>query len=186
MEVRTNFTKTFKLWKACSNDDARPVMEYVYFKDGYAYASDSHILVRVPLEECSTFDDESRALLDGCLIRGSVLKYIVGLGSVLVKKTDDGVVYLETEIGENTIKIYLAKNGDILKYPNAEAILQSKAENATTQKIGFNSKFIACLKDALGTDVLKFEITDEKHPVFVSPANLPSNGIGVIIPYITD
>ena len=180
-----NFSKQFKLWKACAADEMRPVMEYILLKDGYAYASDSHVLVRVPLEECTSFDEEQRALLDNCLIHKSMLKFIVGFDIAIVEKTDEDVVYLEARAGENTVKVQLVKNGDALKYPNAEEILKGSKDRTPIQKIGFNPKFIASLTAALGTDLLKFEFASEKSAVFVRPVSSVSNAVGVIMPIAT-
>lgn len=177
-----NFKKEFKLWKACASDEFRPVMEYILLKGGYAYASDSHVLVRVPLEECTTIEEEQLALLDDCLIHKSMLKYIVGFDTVLVEKTDEGIVYLDARIGENTVRVQLAKNGETLKFPDAEKILQTKHDRTPIQRIAFNPKFIASLTDALGTDALKFEFSDEKSAVFVRPTDRTSNAVGVIMP----
>ena len=180
-----NFKKDFQLWKACATDALRPVMEYILLKDGYAYASDAHVLVRVPLDECTTFEEDQRALLDGCLIHKSMLKYIVGFDIVRVKKTEDGAVYLEACTGENTVKVQLGKNGDVLKYPDAEGLLKGSKERTPIQKIGFNPKFIASLTAALGTDLLKFEFASESSAVFVRPVRGISSAVGVIMPIMT-
>ena len=177
-----NFKKDFQLWKACATDAMRPVMEYILCKDGYAYAYDSHVLVRVPLEECTTFEEDQRALLDGCLIHKSMLKYIVGFDIVLVEKAEDGAVCLEARTGENTVKVQLGKNGDALKYPNAEEILKGSKHRTPIQKIGFNPKFIASLTAALGTDLLKVEFASENSAGFVRPVSAISNAVGVIMP----
>lgn len=180
-----NFKKDFQLWKACAGDPFRPVMEYILLKGGYAYASDSHVLVRVPLEECTTFDETQLELLDDCLIHKSMLKYIVGFDIVLVEKTEDGAVCLKVREGENTITVELGKNGGALKYPNAEEILKGSKDRTPIQKIGFNPKFIASLTAALGTDLLKFEFASEKSAVFVRPVSALSNAVGVIMPIAT-
>lgn len=181
-----NFKKDFQLWKACATDALRPVMEHILFKDGYAYASDSLVLVRVPLEECTTFEEDQRALLDGCLIHKSMLKYIVGFDIVRVEKTEDGAVYLEARTGENTVRVQLGKNGEPLKFPNAEKILEGSKDRTPIQKIGFNPKSIASLTAALGTDRLKFEFASENSAVFVRPASELSNALGVIMPIMVD
>lgn len=186
-KVTLNFLKEYKLWEACASDEFRPVMEHVYFKNGYAYASDAHVLVRVPLEECTTFDEESLALLDDCLIHKSMLKYIVGFDIVQVGTDEDGGVYLKARAGENDIVVKLAKNGEPVKYPNAEAILQQNGgERIRIDKIGFKPKSIASLTAALGTDRLKFEFRDEKSAVFVRPISEISNAIGIIMPIMTE
>jgi len=180
-----NFKRDFQLWKACATDGMRPVLEYILLKDGYAYASNAHVLVRVPLEECTTFEEDQRALLDGCLIHKSMLKYIVGFDIVHVEKTEDGAVYLETSTGENTVKVQLGKDGDILKYPNAEEILKGSKDRTPIQKIGFAPKFIASLTAALGTDLLKFEFASENSAVFVRPVSANGSAVGVIMPIMT-
>lgn len=180
-----NFKKDFQLWKACASDPVRPVMEHILLKDGYAYASDAHVLVRVPLEECTTFEEDQRALLDGCIIHKSMLKYIVGFDIVRVEKTEGGAVYLEAHTGENTVKVQLGKDGDVLKYPNAEEILKGSKDRTPIQKIGFAPKFIASLTAAMGTDRLKFEFASENSAVFVRPISEISNAVGVIMPIMT-
>lgn len=181
-EGTLNFKKEFKLWKACASDLVRPVMEHVLFKDGYAYASDAHILVRVPLEECTTFDEEQRALLDDRLIHKSMLKFIVGFDIVLIEKGDDDVVCLKARAGENTVKIELAKNGGKLTYPDAEKLLQSQSDCTPIQKIGLAPKLIASFAEALGTDKLKFEFASERSAVRVCPLDVLRQAVGVIMP----
>ena len=83
--LKINFLEDYKLWKACAKkNDVRPVLEYVFFRNGYAYASDAHILVRVPLDLCTTFPDEQRELLDGYAIHGQMLKNVVKYEKVTV------------------------------------------------------------------------------------------------------
>ena len=64
-EVR-NFNKKYQLWKACGfHYDFRTGMHYISFANGYAYATDSHILVRARLTDISNFDEQDLSLLDG-------------------------------------------------------------------------------------------------------------------------
>lgn len=47
MKTRHNFNRGLRMDLACSrNDYFIPIFSYIYFKDGYAYASDTHILVK--------------------------------------------------------------------------------------------------------------------------------------------
>ena len=53
-----NFNKDFPLWKACGlKDNIRTGMHYISFANGYAYATDSHILVKARLTDISDFDE---------------------------------------------------------------------------------------------------------------------------------
>lgn len=56
-EVR-NFNKKYPLWKACDFDDVFSKWKrFISFANGYAYATDSHILVRARLTDISNFDE---------------------------------------------------------------------------------------------------------------------------------
>lgn len=47
MKTRHNFNKDLRMDLACSRIDYfRPVFSYIHFKDGCAYACDTHILVK--------------------------------------------------------------------------------------------------------------------------------------------
>lgn len=51
--VGFNFNPDFKLHKACADDEYRPAFSYVYFRNGYAYATNAHIAVRAKVEDIS-------------------------------------------------------------------------------------------------------------------------------------
>lgn len=54
---KDRFNFKAQLHRACAKDDLHPVMCYIHFKDGYAYATDSKVLVRSRLwEHCSVID----------------------------------------------------------------------------------------------------------------------------------
>lgn len=44
-----NFDKAFKIYKVCGKDGVRPEMGYIYFHNGFAYATNGIIAVRIPL-----------------------------------------------------------------------------------------------------------------------------------------
>lgn len=101
----------YKPWEACNKpgeDQVRTTLEYVFFEDGYAYASNAHILARVPLKSISTLDDDSLALFDGHALHGPLMKYLAGLWPLRVEKET-----ITNEKGEETEKIYIyAEHGD--------------------------------------------------------------------------
>lgn len=62
-----------KIQHAVSKDELRPAMCHVYFKNGYAFASNGHILI----QERQTFLTEQEVkLLDGKMIHGSSISMI--------------------------------------------------------------------------------------------------------------
>ena len=85
------FYKEFKLHKACANDDIRPAMHYVCFKNGYAYATDAHIAVRANLHDISALSDDDIAKLNGHLIHKSQYEQLLKYSSI--------------EIGDGTITL---------------------------------------------------------------------------------
>ena len=54
-KIRHNFNKGIKLHLACANNLIRPVMNCIYFKDGYAIASNGMILIKACLNEICNF-----------------------------------------------------------------------------------------------------------------------------------
>lgn len=79
------FLKT-NIQNACGNDDLRPHLKCVYFKNGYAYASDCHILIRESLKDIHLFDEEQIRMLDDKLISSDSFKYLKNITSFQVKE----------------------------------------------------------------------------------------------------
>ena len=75
-KIRHNFNKGIKLHLACAND-LRPVMNCIYFKDGYAIASNGMILIKACLNEICNFSGEEKELLEGKLISAKNFKEII-------------------------------------------------------------------------------------------------------------
>ena len=74
-----NFNKKYPLWKARGfHDYITTGVHYISFANGYAYATDCHILVRARLTDISNFDEQELSLLDGKFIHGNFFKEIVG------------------------------------------------------------------------------------------------------------
>lgn len=75
---KVDFLNT-KIETACSDDDLRPAMNGVYFKDGYLYATDAHIAIKQKLS-LHGIDDDVAKHLDGQILHRQHL--------VLMKKCD--------------------------------------------------------------------------------------------------
>ena len=73
-KIRHNFNKGIKLHLACANEPIRPVMSCIYFKDGYAIASNGKILIKACLNEICNFSEEEKELLEGKLISAKKLR----------------------------------------------------------------------------------------------------------------
>jgi len=88
MKTRINFDKNIQMHLCCSEDSYRPVFEYIYFKDGFAIATDALVLVKNKLTEISTFDDKQLQLLEEKFIHHRVYREI--LKSSFVEIKEDG------------------------------------------------------------------------------------------------
>lgn len=125
MKTRHNFNRGLRMDLACSrNDYFRPIFSYIYFKDGYAYASDTHILVKNKLSECSTFTDEEIEKLDGKFISSKAYKSILSYDMVQV--TDTG---FECMLFDNQKVIY--PFADVYKYPKIEKTISEHLKEST-------------------------------------------------------
>jgi hypothetical protein len=84
-EIIKNFTCPLHL--ACGNDTIRPALQHVYFHDGYAVATDAHVLVRVKVDQFG-FTDEEIKILHGKFIHRSVFPQIIA--QPMINITEDG------------------------------------------------------------------------------------------------
>ena len=147
------FYKQFQLHKACANDSYRPVMAYIQFKDGYAYATDAHIAVRANLSNISALDQEDIAKLNGYFIHSSQYELLLKFSHIEV---GEGFIKL---IGEDGISTTLDLKKD-MKYPNVDAIINDDSEQKTLPAVGFNYGLLGRLKAAMGLTskiVLRFK-----------------------------
>lgn len=74
---RHNFNRNCRLDRIAANDGFRPQFASIYFKDGYAYATDAHALIKVKLTEISTFQDHQLDLLEGRAVYRSVFAKVL-------------------------------------------------------------------------------------------------------------
>ena len=74
---RVNFNKSLQMHLACATDSIRVVMEHIYFQDGFAYASDAHVLVKNDLSVCSSISQEQIEILNGKLLHKDAYKEIL-------------------------------------------------------------------------------------------------------------
>ena len=64
-EQKNNFDKKVQMHLACSKNELRKEMQCVYFKDGFAYASDGIILVKNRISEISGLEKHEVEALNG-------------------------------------------------------------------------------------------------------------------------
>ena len=198
MEACYNFLKKFKIFDICTDDIATPALAYVHFIDGYAYASNRFILVRVPLSICTTLGEDDYKRLDGFCIRGSLLKTLMQYESVAIDygyDLDDkgetfDYVELTATVGQNELKVVLKRpRVNPIVPPNFEKIItEGRESEVPVSSIGFRIKFLRTLAAAMGQDIIFLRFTKTgSGKIYVIPDDETAAGtIGVIMPVYRD
>ena len=195
---RLNFQKRFQLHKACATDNVRPVLNYILFRNGYAYATDAHIVVRAKIEDISTFNPEQIEMLEGHLLHRKKYEMLLKYNTVAVEKTmatnEEGKLVETAQFrvyGEDNedIIIPMHKEGDGYKYPNPEAILNKKVGGGNIPCIGFKIGLLSRLSDAMGgINIVEMHFTDKSTQIEVtSKGELEYQDVrGIIMPVLVD
>lgn len=116
-KFRHNFNKGIELHKVCSVDEFRPVMNYVYFENGYAIASNGYILIKAKIDEISNFDELEIEMLNGHFLHAKGFQMLMKHDVVAIEK--DGFL-AQGDSYSIKIKFY---SGDAMKYPSYQKLL---------------------------------------------------------------
>lgn len=173
--IRINFNKDVKMQFACSSDNLHPSLSCVYFKNGFAYATEAHILVKNSLQECSSLSDEQIELLDDKFLPSKSFANILKYDTIIV--SEDGI-----EATKNTDKafFYFAKD---LNFPNAEKVIQDSLnkQKVPTPEIGLSIEKLVKLNGALsGSDQCKMQFTGENSVIILQ--SMEQSSLGIIMP----
>ena len=154
---RINFHKSFQLHKACADDDLRPVMNHVFFKNGYAYATNAHIAVKAKLEDICNFPPYQIEMLEGYLLHRKHYEMILKADFAQVEKVTDKETGTETVqfrvYGDNKTSyiVPLIKEGEGFRYPNCDkAVFDNPSGGVEMKAVGFNYSLLGLLKAAMG------------------------------------
>lgn len=178
MDQRINFNKDVLMHLACTKNDFRPLMQHIYFKNGFAYATDAHILVKNDLTACSNLSPEQIALLDGKLLHADHYKNILKYDTIEV--SEEGI---EAKKGGNKAFFYFTESD---KYHDVEKTLNDALNHMSIpmSQVGLDVKLVQYISKALCTDGrFKFTFKGECAPVICE--NIDSdylNCIGIIMP----
>lgn len=105
---------TTKLHEVCSDDELRPIMMCIHFKEGFAYASDARMVVKQSLEYHSIINPE---LLEGKSIHKDNYKAIMQFEKATC---DDTGVACEDNDGRTAFFEYFDRKG--VELPNFESV----------------------------------------------------------------
>lgn len=162
----------------------------IWFSNGFAYASNSHILVRAIVKNISTFTDEEIALLDGKKIMGDLFKQL--LKHEYVEIREDGFYAQE----ENKEAIYRFDTNENIKAPKFEKIIQKGIEGTKhgipLSAIGISANEFKNLTKAMGAEgslfnKLALRFTSPGSAIMVDRLNeINQTIVGLIMPVLLD
>lgn len=140
-KIRHNFNKGIKLHLACEPTSIRPVMSCIYFKDGYAIASNDKILIKACLNEICNFSEEEKELLEGKLISAKNFKEIIKYTIIEIEEDGFHAIHYDLDIK--------FKFADIdHKYPNYNEVI-SQFKPGFAEKVLIDPLNIELIADAL-------------------------------------
>lgn len=178
-----NFDKSVQMHLACSTDKLRPAMANIYFKDGFAYATDTHVLVKNKVSEIAMLREEEIALLDGKLIHADTFKQILKYDYIEIK--EDGV-----ECSKNGAKVFFQFSKLEGRYPDVEGVLKSVVggKHKATGRIGIDLNLIEKLNKALflNNGRCAFTFNGENDPILAMPSDGKASSIGVVMPLLIE
>jgi hypothetical protein len=137
MDPKMKYNFTSKLHLACADDEMRPVMECVHFKNGYAYASDGHILIKQSLEYHAILNPK---MLEGKSIHKKSFKEIMTFR--IAEAKEDCVSCSD---GDREADFMYADCG---KAPNFESVIPID-EPESKKHFGANAKFVGIAGEIL-------------------------------------
>lgn len=173
------FIKTIKVYQACSASAFNLDLQYVFFHNGFAYASDNCILVKVPLEAMTQdIPEEQLALLEGRCIHGSVLKTIYGYEDIYIS---EGLI--EVKAGRHNITFDTLTAPGEIKRPDFDKVIMTEDAKVPVKELGLSSKFLSRIASAMGVkDIVKLSFTTANSKIFISDLSDINGAVGIIMP----
>lgn len=190
------FYKEFKLHKACANDEFHPAMQYICFRNGYAYATDGHIAVRASLDAICALSEEERNKLNCYLIHKKqyemLLKYSTieigeGVITCIDSKSNARTTIQLVKLAESSESKERAE-GKAIYFPNVDAVFNDDLSKEPLQKVGFNYQMLIRIIAAMGitSNRIGFRFTSGNKPIVVLGVEPGIDVRGIIMPMMLD
>lgn len=179
-----NFYKKVQMHLACTYDDMRPQMKCVYFKSGFAYATDGVILVKNRLDEMSSFEQADIDALDGKFLPAQFYKDILKYDDCLI--SDEGI---ECHKGDDKAFFYFMNFEDDVKYPNVDKVLEDTLNKMTIPlpTISFDIKNMERMRKALsGIEKCVAMFKGDNNPIVFQSIDGLSSSVGLLCPVHVD
>ena len=178
-----NRTFTTPIHLACAkSNDIRTALESIYFINGYAYASDGHILIKSSMEEY--FMIEGIELLNGHALHAEVYKLVMGFK--IAEATTEGLECL-TKSNQRVFIPY--PNLELLgiKAPSFEKVA-GKCELKPTNMLGITPRYMRVIDKALVHDIgdgIRCLFQGDREAIIVDVPNRP-NQMALLMPRTID
>lgn len=177
-EKKEKQTFNTKLYECCATDELRPVMQCIYFNNGFAYASNGIVCIKQTMSFHSVIALEN---LDGRLLHRDSYKTIMGFE--FAEANGSGIECWNTN-GQKAFFEYF-EPGPNDKIPNFEAMINPKRGLTSLSFIGFNpgefDKLVKALYAPAGNYRLQFTGIDS--PILVDVVGIDDQW-GIIMPII--
>ena len=184
------FFPNYKLHKVCGADVLRPMLGYLFFKDGNVYATDAHMAIAAPLSFVSNFSDEEQKLLEGKLINATLFALLLKMRETHVKVSADGVRFECKTNADETVIIPLLTEEQSRKYPNVESAIAEAEKNAKELAdcklpfVGFNPSLLAGLVAAMNAHSIEFYFSKPKGAIIVRDKDETNEIRAILMPFL--
>jgi hypothetical protein len=158
-----------KLHLACSTDQLRERLEYVYIDGHFAVATNAHVLVSFDLRVLN-FSEEMLASLNGCMIHRNLWK-ILSEKDVMILSVENG----KMKYGRSGLVFEVALRTD-LTFLDYKAVLFTEKDITPVPSIGFNIYFLEIIRKSTGMNTVKFEFHGQIKGITVTPIHVDDLG----------
>lgn len=188
---RHNFLQDCKLHTVCADEgDTRPALECVHFDKGYAFASDSHVAVRLKIDGFSNLEPEEIEKLNGKSLHARHFKQLLDC-DVITEITDEGIS--ATNIGTSAVdeKRTFFKFNNNVKYPKIHDLFETSLceTKGGTAKLGIKPQFLLQASKAIsaGPTGVIMEIADDRKAIVVRPISMLTRpyAVAIVMPIMT-
>lgn len=178
---RKKFNKEIKMHLACGNDNLHKELEYIYFKYGYAYASNGHVLIKNKISEIASLRDEEIELLNGKSIHSSSYKEMLKYDAITI--TENGI---ECEKGSTKITIPFEDTMCEKQIELMERVLKLRmeAKEDPVKNIWVDTDTIKVLNEAMaGGKRCKVSFNGEYKAMIFEPMS-DNSSVGLVMPLV--
>ena len=189
-KILKGFYPNFKIHKVCPNDDLRPEMGYVFFKDGNAYATDAHVAIVAQLSTISNFTDEEKKLLEGKMIHATQFAKLLTMRNIDIEFVGEKLCFYCTTSAGETVILPLLDEETIGRFPNVERVIteaekSAKEEKEPINRVGLNACLLADLASAINAEFMHFYFGRVNHAIVVRNKEYPEIR-AIIMPAMID